>query len=628
MATARKLKKDIENCYKKVDEGVREFNEVWDKLQSSSNSNQKEKKEEELKKCIKKLQRLRDQIKAWQASKATNDEAQLIEYRHIIERQMERFKVVERETKTKPYSREGLVGPVTKDPAQKEKDECNKWMQDSLDALSRHIEQNEAEIECLENKKRLSKSDQDQRADLQCKLDRHNLYTKNIETLMRLLYNDKIGAVEINNIREDVEYYVENYEDDENLYLDDAVIFDDFEFDEEFVPEMAKTDEYQSNNVHESSSTKSDEKEEESPSSPMSKRDRKLSENSEKSERTRHKSSGASDRPPSASDSLKEENLSPRKPSKSSVSSAAFPGTPAQTPKQPTHPNQVTNMANLLRKNNVSERLSESPNNTSAWPSNQSGTSNQNSSVLDINKLDINDDEEEQRTSPLSENVFTPVMPQREPIANHQYTQDSQHSNGQNGEVHNNVSLNSSDNIPSENNVSRSSSDMLFKECTLVDLISPVQVSPEAQREFDNQRAQVEAAYRHMPQLSDSEKPRQYLPRYPVETPKFYPNRCIDEMHTPEFFLKLSVETLFYIFYYMEGTRAQYLAAVTLKKQSWRFHTKYMMWFQRHEEPKQINEEFEQGTYIYFDYERWAQRRKDGFTFEYRYLEDRDLPIN
>ena len=44
----------------------------------------------------------------------------------------------------------------------------------------------------------------------------------------------------------------------------------------------------------------------------------------------------------------------------------------------------------------------------------------------------------------------------------------------------------------------------------------------------------------------------------------------------------------------MEGTRAQYLAAVTLKKQSWRFHTKYMMWFQRHEEPKTINDEYEQ----------------------------------
>ena len=91
----------------------------------------------------------------------------------------------------------------------------------------------------------------------------------------------------------------------------------------------------------------------------------------------------------------------------------------------------------------------------------------------------------------------------------------------------------------------------------------------------------------------------------------------------------------------MEGTKAQYLAAKALKKQSWRFHTKYMMWFQRHEEPKIINDEYEQasldfrnqvlneikfqGTYIYFDYEKWGQRKKEGFTFEYRFLEDRDL---
>lgn len=34
---------------------------------------------------------------------------------------------------------------------------------------------------------------------------------------------------------------------------------------------------------------------------------------------------------------------------------------------------------------------------------------------------------------------------------------------------------------------------------------------------------------------------------------------------------------------------------------------------------------FPQGTYIYFDYEKWGQRKKEGFTFEYRYLEDRDL---
>lgn len=91
-----------------------------------------------------------------------------------------------------------------------------------------------------------------------------------------------------------------------------------------------------------------------------------------------------------------------------------------------------------------------------------------------------------------------------------------------------------------------------------------------------------------------------------------------------------------------QGTKAQYLAAKALKKQSWRFHTKYMMWFQRHEEPKTITDEYEQvrhmimpaavasclsfqGTYIYFDYEKWGQRKKECFTFEYCFLEDRDL---
>ena len=37
---------------------------------------------------------------------------------------------------------------------------------------------------------------------------------------------------------------------------------------------------------------------------------------------------------------------------------------------------------------------------------------------------------------------------------------------------------------------------------------------------------------------------------------------------------------------------------------------------------------FFQGTYIYFDYEKWGQRKKEGFTFEYKYLEDRDLNWN
>ena len=153
----------------------------------------------------------------------------------------------------------------------------------------------------------------------------------------------------------------------------------------------------------------------------------------------------------------------------------------------------------------------------------------------------------------------------------------------------------------------------------------------------------LEAASHHLPHPSDSERLRPYLPRNPCHTPPYYPQAPPPGSDTIDFFQRLSTETLFFIFYYMEGTKAQYLAAKALKKQSWRFHTKYMMWFQRHEEPKMINDEYEQviglmrlpcsillvnmfqGTYIYFDYEKWGQRKKEGFTFEYRFLEDRDL---
>jgi len=67
----------------------------------------------------------------------------------------------------------------------------------------------------------------------------------------------------------------------------------------------------------------------------------------------------------------------------------------------------------------------------------------------------------------------------------------------------------------------------------------------------------------------------------------------------------------------------RYLAAKELKRQSWRFHIKYLTWFQRHSEPQAITEEYEQGVYVYFDWEgSWCQRKKSDFRFEYRYLSE------
>lgn len=49
-------------------------------------------------------------------------------------------------------------------------------------------------------------------------------------------------------------------------------------------------------------------------------------------------------------------------------------------------------------------------------------------------------------------------------------------------------------------------------------------------------------------------------------------------------FEKYEHDTLFFIFYYQQGSYQQHLAAKELKKLSWRYHTKYLTWFQRHEE--------------------------------------------
>lgn len=76
---------EIDRCLKKVTEGVETFEDIWVKVHNAANSNQKEKYEADLKKEIKKLQRLRDQIKSWIASGEIKDKSVLMENRKLIE---------------------------------------------------------------------------------------------------------------------------------------------------------------------------------------------------------------------------------------------------------------------------------------------------------------------------------------------------------------------------------------------------------------------------------------------------------------------------------------------------------------------------------------------------------------
>ncbi|RID68665.1 hypothetical protein BRARA_C00811 [Brassica rapa] len=146
----------------------------------------------------------------------------------------------------------------------------------------------------------------------------------------------------------------------------------------------------------------------------------------------------------------------------------------------------------------------------------------------------------------------------------------------------------------------------------------------------------LEAAFYRLPQPKDSERPRPYTPRNPAITPQSFPQTQAPIVSNPLFWERLGsdafgTEPLFFAFYYQQNSYQQYLAAKELKKQSWRYHRKFNTWFQRHKEPTIATDEYEQGAYVYFDFQTpkdenrdggWVQRIKNEFTFEYSYLED------
>ncbi|KAH9379446.1 hypothetical protein HPB48_012263 [Haemaphysalis longicornis] len=79
-------------------------------------------------------------------------------------------------------------------------------------------------------------------------------------------------------------------------------------------------------------------------------------------------------------------------------------------------------------------------------------------------------------------------------------------------------------------------------------------------------------------------------------------------------FEKLSIVSLFFAFYQIEGSKAQYLAAKALKLQVTLVpYIKNKTSSPRHEDPKAFAEDYDHRTYIHFDFENWCQKRVDSF---------------
>ncbi|XP_031643172.1 CCR4-NOT transcription complex subunit 3 isoform X7 [Oncorhynchus kisutch] len=891
MADKRKLQGEIDRCLKKVAEGVEQFEDIWQKLHNAANANQKEKYEADLKKEIKKLQRLRDQIKTWVASNEIKDKRQLVDNRKVIETQMERFKVVERETKTKAYSKEGLGLALKVDPAQREKEETGNWLTNTIDTLNMQVDQFESEVESLFIQTRKKKGEKEDRIEeLKRFIERHRYHIRMLETILRMLDNDSVQVDSIQKIKDDVEYYMESSQDPD--FEENEFIYDDLDL-EDIPAALVATSPTGMGNIedemflHSSSTPTSTTSSSPIPPSPAT----CTAENSEDDKkRGRSTDSDVSQSPAkNGTSSLLSFSSSANSGSSSSsslVSMAAIvggnPGVPTSnsligsfssavqqhqpqppqqpvlqplqqpqqpqtkpcTPSPPSHPllstapslptattpisassnslpqvspghilnsslglglglgkvgmmgtssansmsglgltgmsASLNTMAGLLSgsthapyaqaaslgglglstttQSSVSVESSSIPTSCSSGvttngagtglgllgsspahgtltggilglvpgqsvipgppliplspvgaapggavgmmggnggsmgpiggvvgsntaparpPSGlkQNGSTSYSAVVAESTAESAfstpsqsQSSQPSSLTSSASQHMdngpslissitlppsspspsFSDSIPGGGSLLNgpHSYTQASEGlkapeplsslkamaeraalGSGLDGEIPN-LHLTDRD-IFSGSSAAPGTPAAPQPSLSEVSIppslgVCPLGPTPLSKDQVYQQTMQ-ESAWTHMPHPSDSERIRQYLMRNPCPTLPFHHQMPPHHSDSIEFYQRLSTETLFFIFYYLEGTKAQYLSAKALKKQSWRFHTKYMMWFQRHEEPKTITDEFEQGTYIYFDYEKWGQRKKEGFTFEYRYLEDRDL---
>ncbi|KAJ7237224.1 Not1 N-terminal domain, CCR4-Not complex component-domain-containing protein [Mycena haematopus] len=728
---ARKLQTEIDRTLKKVSEGVELFESIYDKMQASTNQAQKEKLELELKSQIKKLQRLRDQIKTWVASSDIKDKSQLLDNRKLIEtdilltpssfasspsnvwlmQQMEKFKACEKEMKTKAFSKEGLIQAAKLDPKEQEKEEATLWLQTQVEELQMQVEQSEAEIETLAGagkKKNKSGSAAGRLEELESVNERRKWHISRLEIVLRLLNNGSLPTEKVLALKDDVQYFVESNTDEG--FDEDEGIYDDLHLDEEeekfgLAPEDDESDESDVDPSPRLSSKKNDEES--------------------------VTSSKQADSPILKKAAI---SMQVRKPSMDASSDIKAPESQfcaATNGKYPqgwiTSANTAEHHGTVFRRSSWREQCCSSHatcarqfNSTTIacrytcvciniTPKSFPGTthSSVNTSTVDTTSGPIFghfiitqsnasvDNESHDESSPaLSEGVPSslggPAATSSPPRAlARKGLFDSISSPPRAGSQSPSVSQLLD---PSPPLLNRNSPIQPVQSATVPQqpvpqfppgvrvpqseqagmsmLSAPQQPSigaqrppsqPEPQRatpsnhgslsdlmtsfemvkqkgttalrmtNLDQVHKMLEGGYSNVPQPQDTEKPKYHVPRNPFHTAPYYPQVPHPLLSTAAIYSQLDVETLFYVFYFLPGTYQhwqipnldRYLAAKELKRQSWRFHVKYLTWFQRHSEPQAITEEYEQGVYVYFDWEgSWCQRKKSDFRFEYRYLSE------
>ncbi|CAI5720037.1 unnamed protein product [Peronospora destructor] len=611
MAGQRKLLSEIDRTLKKVSEGVDVFNEIWDKVYAATAQNQKEKHEADLKKEIKKLQRFRDQIKTWISNSDVKDKRPLVETRKLIEQKMEEFKVCEKETKTKAYSKEGLAQVERLDPEQQARQESHAWIRDCLNQFNVQIEALESDVERLQSAKGRNRN-KTEIVEKEKLLSRHKWHILKLEQINRLLDNSALEPEQVDEVKEDVDYYLEaNQEPDFMDTYGDDDIYEMLDLDTLGAAAQVALPTEQDVGIDDASSTASVPSTAAiavvspapTPSTGRGKTPRKSASSSTISGIGRASSVKLSDiktSTPSRSSSVSKSDTSPCNSLKTEIgkgrttplraksgSSSSEKGLSKASTPVPSSPAVGEQRTPARKVTPLTPQRSPSP----SISKGQVGSSSSASPAA------VRPPSGPAPSTPHSNSSLPPPVPAPSPSA-------AAHALG-------------TISAPSSGSGSAASTGALAVKS------QPMEEPPQLTDEQKQVLRLIDESFNFIPESRDSRKANRYVPRNVYPTPASFPTTPSTLFSSAPIFEKLDVDTLFFIFYYQQGSYQQYLAARELKRRTWGYHKKYKTWFKRHEEPQVTGEDYEQGTFVYFDYETgWCQRIKTEFTFEYSFLED------
>lgn len=572
---------------------------------------------------------------------------------------MEKFKAVEKEMKTKAFSKEGLQATAKLDPKEKAKlDMCN-FLQNMVEELERQIETLEAEEEALQATVKKGKKDTgkaDRLSEISRTTERHKYHQGKLELLLRSLENGNVETEQVQDLEESIKYYVEenqavDFNEDDSIYDDlnleeeeetfglnndnDRVSSQDTQSIADEIPETADArgpgtgvGKPKSTSISEPPGTgvrrPSNQLKSPLPAlatlhTPSANTTNGTTNNNMKpaplptrapGETLKYASAAAaaaaSDKaavgiaplppPPStapASTPSAPPGLSafpPTQKSSATTSPSAAPSlpassgpTPAQKPALPVSASSETPASTQLQ--------SKSPPPTQPIATVAGNARNVPSPATAA------DPYVRSRTSSASKMPTAVQAPAKEAaLPAPQETQNTHLVQTKSPVV---------EQTNGEQPRQEDDESVYHLPASLQDLLQSFEITKSRAPASDSPSVQrlLAASHASRPDYLDAEKPRHYRPDTKYNTPAYYPQEPFSNVDDPGLYGRIDTDTLFYLFYYRQNTYQQYLAAKSLKSQSWRFHKQYQTWFQRHEEPKTITEEYEQGTYRFFDYE-------------------------